>query len=124
MLLKSILYSIIYMGNNSSRPRPESVTERRAREHRELVERDRQWQAHLARERRHDQWRDDARIEQERKDQRAREDAERIARINSRSGFANTTNTEQNTTSNIIFYIISILIIMLIVYAMREKQIK
>jgi hypothetical protein len=112
------------MGNNSSRPRPESVTERRAREHRELVERDRQWQAHLARERRHAQLQEDARIEQDRKDQRARDDAERIARINSRSGFANTTNTEQNTTSNIIFYIISILIIMLIVYAMREKQIK
>jgi hypothetical protein len=66
--------------------------------------------------------REEAIIEQARKDQRAREDAERIARINSRSGFANTTNTEQNTTSNIIFYVILILIIMLIIYAMRKNR--
>ena len=64
------------MGNKNSRPSPppESVTQRNQRLAREQEERDIAWRDQQAKEAREAQWRQEAVIEQARKDQRARED--------------------------------------------------
>ena len=108
------------MGINNSRPRHESAQERQQRERREAEDRKRAIAfANALRE-------TQQRIQNEIVRHNITDSSGAGLGKVTRSSFTNTTNTEhfteQNTTSNITFYFILILIFMLILYAIRKNR--